>query len=232
MVSQALLWLEDMEQIRVKSSNLQGALSGKLHWLITVLKSIVSILSGRAEEEGASSHLQSKNIELKLRVRAQSKEITLLNESLAKSEEKIRSLESEIRTFRERISSSGSMSPEPAGPVSRSGDVLGGSGTYRRKDGLLKDSFDVKAVSSKIVSAVSAEFDEKIGVFRAYEDKIVSLMEELVKMRFDLVDLRDGAPCSLTEGDVMSGGEGVTLPPRTEGGSPGPGLSVSPAGSP
>jgi len=166
-----------MEQIRVKSSNLQGALSGKLRRRITVLKSIVSILSGRAEEEGATSHLQSKNIELELRVREQSKEITFLNESLAKSEEKIRRLESEIHTFRERIGSPGSMSPGPVGPDSRSGDVFGGSGTRCKKGGLSKDSFDVKAVSSRIVSAVSAEFDERMGAFRAYEDKIVGLME-------------------------------------------------------
>lgn len=55
---------------------------------------------------GASSHLQSRNMELESQVRDQAREMALLKESLAGSEKRIKSLESEIRSDKGRIGSS------------------------------------------------------------------------------------------------------------------------------
>lgn len=62
------------------------------------------------------------------------------------------------------------------------------------------DLTDFKRMTDKIMGAVSAEFDSKMGIFQEYEDRIVGLMEEHVRMRSGLVVIRDGASRSLVGG--------------------------------
>jgi len=189
-----------MDVIRAKSSNLQGALSGKLRRRIDVMKSVVSVLSGRAEDVGATSHLNSKNVELELRVREQSKEIAILNEGLSKSENKIISLEAEIRSFKERIGSS--VSPEPLRSPARSGGDLGG---FKSHGG----GGSPRDMSRRIARAVNEELELKLGVFRAREDKLMGLMEDILRMKSDLMGLKKEGACPSAEERNIPEGEAV-----------------------
>jgi len=157
------------------------------------MKDVVSILSKRAEKEEASSHLRLKNIELELQVRSQSKEIFVLNKSLSNAEERIKGLEMEIHFYRERIGSSRSVSVVPASK--KEGDHVEHVARCDRKSH--KDSVE------NVLETVNTEFNQRMGVFQEYEERIVNLMEELVRIRSGL---RDGSVPPVMENGVTSGG--------------------------
>lgn len=60
----ALEWLEEIEDIRSKTSNMQGRLSGHLKKNVLKLKEIVQSLVGKAEAAGDPLFLKMRNSEL------------------------------------------------------------------------------------------------------------------------------------------------------------------------
>jgi len=203
-IVRAMLWLDDMEAIRSKSRNLQYGLSGKLKRRIEVMQSVVNILSNRAEEEGATNFLQAKNKELEVQAKSQFKEISLLNEKLSKADAKIKSLEREVRFFKERIGSSRSVSMEPMESGSRDRQDQDDPCTLRGSGDLPRDATNIESISKMVVNATKSEFK---SVFQEYEDRMIGMMEELVKMRTGLVGMRDGSIPPLVEEGINSGGE-------------------------
>lgn len=63
-VALAIEWLMKVQEIRSKSSNMQGKLSGHLKRNVQKLKEIVRFLVGKAEAVGDTLYLRMRNSEL------------------------------------------------------------------------------------------------------------------------------------------------------------------------
>jgi len=77
--------------------------------------------------------------------------------------------------------------------------------------GSSRDITNIESISKKVMDATKSEF---MSVFRAYEDRMIGMMEELVKMRTGLIGIRDGSIPPLTEEGTTSGGESIGAPPE------------------
>lgn len=186
--TRARLWLDDIEEIRSRSSNLQGAFNRKLKDRIAVLVSCIDILSRRSEEAGSLDYLHVRNSDLESQVRSQAREVSRLKEDLDNSEMKVRELNSEIRALRDRIGSSGTSSVEQRGTSPKKGKVADRNSSVRHQK---SSSVDVDAMTDRILGIVNEGLDRRMKTFQVYEDRIVNLMEDLVGMRAGLVEWRD-----------------------------------------
>jgi len=195
-VARSLLWLEDLEGIRGRSTSfLQGAFNGKLRRRIDALKTCISILSSREDETGVSTCTQVKNSDLERRIRLQAKEISQLKEKLDKSEKKIKDLSAEVQSYKSKVGSSGSSSLEPRVKTPRTNSTK--TSLSNEIGEVSGKSVDVEAMSGKILDMVNDGLNKRMEAFQACEDRIVGLMEELIRVRSDLVEWRDSAASSL-----------------------------------
>lgn len=66
---QALLWLEEIEKMRKKSSNLYGPYSGAIKTRVRFAKSVVDTLVKRASDQGKVVYNRTRNDELEREVK-------------------------------------------------------------------------------------------------------------------------------------------------------------------
>lgn len=71
----AISWLEELDEMRVKSGNLQGQISGQMKKRIASVREAVNTLTGRADACGNAAFLKMRNAELTVQLNA-SKQLT------------------------------------------------------------------------------------------------------------------------------------------------------------
>lgn len=69
LAKRAIGWLEEMNDMRSKSGNTNGRLSGKMKKKIQLLKKAVHTLTGRTEACGDSAYLKIRNTKLSVQLR-------------------------------------------------------------------------------------------------------------------------------------------------------------------
>lgn len=104
-------WLEELDERRIKSGNIQGQISGEMKWRIESLHEAVQVLPNRIEAAGDVDYLRKNNNQLSAQLRASQLEEVRMREDLNSCEDKIRELKKEIRALKDRRGSR-SVSPE------------------------------------------------------------------------------------------------------------------------
>lgn len=98
-------WLEELDVLRAKSSNLQGPVSGQMKKRLRGMGKVIEIFMERNEATGDVLFLRERNRELEAQVRASKMSEDRVREDLASAEEEIRKLKREARELRERMGS-------------------------------------------------------------------------------------------------------------------------------
>lgn len=173
-------WLDDLEIMRNRSSNLQGWVSGRMRHRIAAVKNSIGILVSRAGDMGNTSYLQARNNELERANRSLQRDVTRTNEDLAASEEKVRKLEGEIREMRRRIGSSGSSSLEPQEVVPPSLRIM-----RRKKKDVVENSPDVQqkvdVITKQVLMVVNECLDKRMELIQASEERFFDALREFTR---------------------------------------------------
>lgn len=101
----AFEWLDQLDQLRAKSGNLQGKVSGQMRVRILKLKEVIEIFTVRLETKGDVAHLRRTNESLKQDSFDHKKRMDDLNKELRYAEGRIGDLQGEIRKLKENRTS-------------------------------------------------------------------------------------------------------------------------------
>lgn len=93
----AIEWIEDIEEIRKGSSNLNGALSGHIRKRTLALKTTVRLLMEKAAEQGNPAYLRKRNQELSSDLRVAQQEISRLKNTVKDLQDIVEELKANIR---------------------------------------------------------------------------------------------------------------------------------------
>lgn len=69
LAKQAFAWLEELDEMRAKSGNIQGKVSGTIKKKIAHVREVVATLMGRADACGDTAFLKMRNAELSVQLR-------------------------------------------------------------------------------------------------------------------------------------------------------------------
>lgn len=98
-------WIDEIDEMRIKSGHLQGGISGDIKWRLNKIKMSVGILAQRAEDTRDVEFLRRRNAELEAQIKAAQMEERLMKEDMATMEGRIRDLRREMRALKDRMGS-------------------------------------------------------------------------------------------------------------------------------
>jgi len=201
----ALRWLEEVDWIRKKSVNINGALSGRMRCRVSILKSMVNTLTERAEDQGSAVYNRARSEELERQLRSMERTVDGLKEELKESEERNRSLRARIKDFEDRL---GSMSMSFEGEEEE-------KKKEKEKVKLDKDKRGLSSAEHGVPRRGQKEtLVEHVAILRLYDEKIkeqVNLLNEVCVARRSVNDRVGGARDA---GDSAERGSGAGLPRR------------------
>lgn len=166
-------WIDEVDEMRIKSGHLQGGISGDIKWRLNKIKKSVGILAQRVEDTGDVEFLRRKNAELEAQIRAAQMEERLMKEDMATMEGRIRDLRREMRALKDRMGSrSVSLELEQLEE-----NAEGRKGIRERKlEPRGKGKLKSQTVSLK-------EIDNGIEEMLAYDEQLSQQMELIKKIR-------------------------------------------------
>lgn len=171
----ALKWLDEIDEMRVKSGHLQGGISGDIKWRLHKVKTGINILAQRAEDTGDTEYLRRRNAELEAQVRAVKMEKKLMTEDMTIMESKIKDLRREMRALKDRMGSrSVSLEPERVEKNVEGRTRTRGCEVRPRSRGKPDDK--AQLVSLK-------EIDNSIEEMMAYDEQLSQQMDLIQKIR-------------------------------------------------
>lgn len=91
-----LTWLDEVERIRKKSGNINGALSRKIRIRVEFAKSVVDTLANRAEDCGSSVFNKTRCEELERQIRSFERTVGELKTELKETEDRNRDLRAKL----------------------------------------------------------------------------------------------------------------------------------------
>lgn len=86
-------WIDEIEAYRLKSTNLQGAVSGGIKSRLAKLKNVVLTLVGKAEEKDDPSYLRMRTFELTRQLKELQRDNAGIKKALEDSKKRIMELE-------------------------------------------------------------------------------------------------------------------------------------------
>ncbi|XP_011859427.1 PREDICTED: uncharacterized protein LOC105556923 [Vollenhovia emeryi] len=118
-------WLDEVDELRAKSSHLKGKISGIMKNRFIRLKEVVTVFSERAEDSGDVPFLRQRNIELTGQLRVAKRREDQLKEDLNGARKRVAELSIELKAFKDRLGSK-STSEEVDRPLTARGVQDGG----------------------------------------------------------------------------------------------------------